>query len=693
MTWRHLRNAVLLGAACSAAWGDVVVPNAQTSVAGNSPLRLGNTPVRLQQIIGSGQFPGPITILALRLRSAPGTGPVSQTGASIQVTLSTTQAYPNTANGHALPSPTYANNVGPDASIVYQGGGALSSPGCAAPGPCPFDMVIPFAAPFSYDPSRGRLLIDVQSSASTGTTTGSLDGVSFTDSNGSSAALVGFDPTLPTGTVNLAGIVFQLQTPAQGPVPTVSGVTNSADFSNRICPGALADIFGANFGSTMSAITVTVGGKPGYVTGVFNGNQIRVQLPVDVPAGSTTLTVAVANTVSAPFNLTLDTYAPGLISSSGTGTILTANGTRVTVAAPAKPGDTLSAFAVGLGPTSPATPAGPAAAANRTVTTPTLTIGGVNANVIFAGAAPGQVGLYQINFTVPAGVQGTVPVALSIGGKSSNTVALPLYGISAIVSNASFGSSGTAAPGTIVSLFANGLGSADQTSGFPGTVFQNVSVSFNGTAAPLFHLVATQGQIDLLVPLELPESGTVNVQVNTPAGSTPNFPLKMSPASPGMYFIADPDTKNRFNALAQFNGTAWLDLPASTAAALKIPACAANTNPASLCGKPANTGDILVLYGTGFGRATPKGDPNGATLRTGTVAPADGSTIYQTVSTPSITIADVPAPVLFSGLSPGFAGLYQINLQVPAGISGDDLPLVVTQAGATDRRTISVQLK
>ena len=107
--------------------------------------------------------------------------------------------------------------------------------------------------------------------------------------------------------------------------------------------------------------------------------------------------------------------------------------------------------------------------------------------------------------------------------------------------------------------------------------------------------------------------------------------------------------------------------------------------------RPGAAGAILVLYGTGFGKATPKGDPNGATLKTGTVAPADGSTLYQTIATPSVTIASVSAPVLFSGLTPGFAGLYQIDIQVPAGISGDDLPIIVTQAGATDTRTVSIQ--
>src|SRR5262245_8768915 len=99
----------------------------KTSASGNMPIRVGSNPVRLQEIVGSGQFPGPITITALRLRSASGAGPVNQTAASVQVTVSTTQAYPNTANGHSLPSPINANNVGPDATVVYKGALSLSS--------------------------------------------------------------------------------------------------------------------------------------------------------------------------------------------------------------------------------------------------------------------------------------------------------------------------------------------------------------------------------------------------------------------------------------------------------------------------------------------------------------------------------------------------------------------------------------
>jgi uncharacterized protein (TIGR03437 family) len=61
--------------------------------------------------------------------------------------------------------------------------------------------------------------------------------------------------------------------------------------------------------------------------------------------------------------------------------------------------------------------------------------------------------------------------------------------------------------------------------------------------------------------------------------------------------------------------------------------------------------------------------------------------------TPTVTIGDVPATVLFSGLAPTYVGLYQINAQVPATApSGDTVPLLVSIGGATANTvTIAVQ--
>jgi hypothetical protein len=213
MRLNGLRIAFLLVAACAVAFGDtLVVPNAQATAPGNVALPVGSKANRLQEVIGGGQFLGPIVITGIRVRSAPGAGPVSLNYASYKITLSTTQAYPNTNNSHTLPSVTYANNVGPDATVVYNAAISGSSPGCAVPGPCPFDLAVAFTTPFSYDPSKGRLLVDVVNSTAAGTPTGKLDAVGFPDSTSSTVASVSGDPAQATGFLLVAGIVLGLDT-------------------------------------------------------------------------------------------------------------------------------------------------------------------------------------------------------------------------------------------------------------------------------------------------------------------------------------------------------------------------------------------------------------------------------------------------------------------------------------------------
>jgi len=220
---KGLTNTLFLLACCSPAFADLlVVPNVQATAAGNQPIALGSNTTRTQQVIGGGQFPGPVIITGLRFRSATGTGPVNATYSSYKVILSTTTAFPNTIHGHTLPSTTFATNVGPDATTVFDGPVTASSPGCAAPGPCPFDLELPFSTPFSYDPTKGRLLVDFVSSAATGTPSGSLDGVVFPDSTSSSVAVVVGDPSTPAGKLFLAGFVLGLETTSNYYFPQIA---------------------------------------------------------------------------------------------------------------------------------------------------------------------------------------------------------------------------------------------------------------------------------------------------------------------------------------------------------------------------------------------------------------------------------------------------------------------------------------
>jgi uncharacterized protein (TIGR03437 family) len=266
----------------------------------------------------------------------------------------------------------------------------------------------------------------------------------------------------------------------------------------------------------------------------------------------------------------------------------------------------------------------------------------------------------------------------------------PLPTITSVVNGASFAASAPLAPGSFASVFGANFGGVNQLTGFPARDFNGVSVTFNGVKAPLVNLLGSSGQINMVTPSELPETGTVPVAVTTPNGVSTNFTLTMASAAPGVYVTPSMLNPSRRTATVLFANTGWRVMPDALAQELKIPGncLASGIDSATLCGEPARIGDFIQIYVTGLGKATPNGDPAGTPLPTGSAAPADGNTVYQTVASPSVTIGGVPVSVSFSGLAPGFAGLYQVNVQVPAGAAtGDDVPISVAmpngQADAT----------
>jgi uncharacterized protein (TIGR03437 family) len=87
----------------------------------------------------------------------------------------------------------------------------------------------------------------------------------------------------------------------------------------------------------------------------------------------------------------------------------------------ARPGDIVTIYALGLGPTSPPTAAGTIAAQNGIVTLPLqLKIGGRDASVPFAGLINDSVGLYQLNVVIPSVPAGDQKIELSVDGVATN---------------------------------------------------------------------------------------------------------------------------------------------------------------------------------------------------------------------------------------------------------------------------------
>ncbi|MBZ5606161.1 MAG: hypothetical protein LAO79_28035, partial [Acidobacteriia bacterium] len=179
--------------------------------------------------------------------------------------------------------------------------------------------------------------------------------------------------------------------------------------------------------------------------------------------------------------------------------------------------------------------------------------------------------------------------------------------------------------------------------------------------------------------------------IRNTTGAGQNLLLTMASADVGVFRVPDPANANRQSAAATIANTAWYVLPAAVATEYKFAPCPA-ASPATACAGPAHPGDSIVIYFTGGGKATPNGDANGKPVATGSVAPADGSVVYQTVIKPTLKIGGLDAPVQFSGIAPGTAAEYQINTTIPAGVAlGDDVPVVLTFGNSSDTVTIAIQ--
>lgn len=148
---------------------EIVVPGDLASVEGNInndfPFNIGalNIPsLRYQQVYAASEFSallpngGYITHVSFRVDGTR--DPFSSTLPDIQFNLSTT---PKAVDGL---SPTFAENVGADDTVVY-GRATLSLSGTAGFSPNPFDVTIPLQAPFFYKPAAGNLLLDIRNYA------------------------------------------------------------------------------------------------------------------------------------------------------------------------------------------------------------------------------------------------------------------------------------------------------------------------------------------------------------------------------------------------------------------------------------------------------------------------------------------------------------------------------------------------
>ena len=193
---------------------------------------------------------------------------------------------------------------------------------------------------------------------------------------------------------------------------------------------------------------------------------------------------------------------------------------------------------------------------------------------------------------------------------------------------------------------------------FPITL-DGVSVTIGGKPAYMYFV--SPGQINVLAPDV--GVGPLEATVTTPGGTSGTFTVTSNQYGPAFFLWPNnqPVATRQDFSLAVKNGT----FAGTTTAAAK-------------------PGDVIILWGTGFG-------PTNPAAPAGEAVPSD--TTYSTTTLPDVTIDAVSAKVYGAALAPGFGGLYQIAIQVPTSLSAGDWPIQATIGGVQSPTGVTLSIQ
>ncbi|HEV2446388.1 MAG TPA: IPT/TIG domain-containing protein [Candidatus Sulfopaludibacter sp.] len=227
-----------------------------------------------------------------------------------------------------------------------------------------------------------------------------------------------------------------------------------------------------------------------------------------------------------------------------------------------------------------------------------------------------------------------------------------------VVNAASFAPAGNpVAPGEFIALFGSGMAKSLQTAKppYPTAGLNGVTVLIDSQPAPVYFV--SPGQINCIVPYGT-AGPTATIVVNNGGTNSNTVTVPVAATAPGMFAV------NQGGSGAGAIRHADFTLVSSTS--------------------PAVGGETVLLYLTGMGAVDPPlADGSGGV-----------SGVLNNATAPvTVLVGGYPGTVIFSGLAPGFPGLYQINVTLPPlppGASGS-LPLAISTNNAYhDQVTIPI---
>jgi uncharacterized protein (TIGR03437 family) len=227
-----------------------------------------------------------------------------------------------------------------------------------------------------------------------------------------------------------------------------------------------------------------------------------------------------------------------------------------------------------------------------------------------------------------------INVALPAPAFSGSGVYLNPAGVVNAASSAPF--TAGIAPGELLTLYGTNLaGALTLASGIPfPTTLGNVQVTINGTAAPIYYVAPTQ--VSVIVPYEV-NTAIAQVQV-TSNGNPSNIVTVFTNVTAAGVFSVPPGGLG-YGAILHQNGS----LVSSA--------------------NPALANETVSVFLTGLGAVSPG-------IADGAAGPS--STLSQASSAIAAYVGGVQATVTYAGLAPVLAGLYQMNVTIPTGLTAGD---------------------
>ena len=247
--------------------------------------------------------------------------------------------------------------------------------------------------------------------------------------------------------------------------------------------------------------------------------------------------------------------------------------------------------------------------------------------------------------------------------------------ITSIESASGFGGFSSVAPGSWVEIYGSNLApdtrswvGADFTGDNAPTSLDGVEVLIGGQKAFIDYISVKPGQINAQLPSNIPTGGPLQLTVNNGTATSSPVNVTVNPVEPGLlapsaFLIGG---KQYVVALLPDNGTYILPDGA-------IPGVAS---------RPAQPGDVLTLYGIGFGAVTPP-------IPAGQIA-----TVSNQLAQPvQILFGQTPAHVTFQGLTQNSVGLYQFDVVVPQVPDNLLTPLTFNLGGVAGTQTLYIAVQ